>query len=90
MCACWYVCLHCKYADLESLKQIRFVHRVLAHKAAELGLRVWVVDGCLQWAVGEPKQAHPTRRLRLKILISEYTQTVTSSHVFLVLYTFLH
>lgn len=26
------------------LKQIQFVLRLLAHKAVELGLRVWVVD----------------------------------------------
>lgn len=48
VCACIYVCvlvcLHCKYADLKSLKQIKFARHVLLHKAVELGLRVWVVD----------------------------------------------
>ena len=55
VCACRYVCLHCKYADVESRKQIRFVRHVLAHKAAEFGLRVWVVDRRLHSDVGEPK-----------------------------------
>lgn len=42
--ACVLVCLDCKYADLESLKQIKFARHMLAHKAVQLGLRVWVAD----------------------------------------------
>lgn len=54
------------------LKQIKFVLHLLAHKAVELGLRVWVVDWCLQEDVGEQKQAHPTPVLRRRIYKSKY------------------
>lgn len=50
MCACWYVCLYCKYADLESLKQIKFVRHVPAHKAGVgfkgVGCGLMLTVGC--------------------------------------------